>query len=202
MNELSKYIALESVSGKFYVDERGMLHHFEPSIDNDYVIEETECEYNYIFHTQKSIRTFIVPEGVIGFASEVLRYTRVVEKFELPDGLLFIGNTSNQEYDSICVFANCILPSVTVPENVKELGLYAFGHSHIDTLKLPNSIRSPYLRQFKDSHIETLMIPSEWKNFLDISKHNGFNHLMSVSNDESCGFLRWHSTAIDKLIFY
>ena len=202
MNELSKYIALESVSGKFYVDERGMLHHFEPSIDNDYVIEETECEYNYIFHTQKSIRTFIVPEGVIGFASDVLSYTRVVEKFELPDGLLFIGNTSNQKYDSCCVFANCILPSVTVPENVKELGLYAFGHSHIDTLKLPNSIRSPYLRQFKDSHIGTLMIPSEWKNFLDISKHNGFKHLMLVSNDESWGFLRWHSTAIDKLIFY
>ena len=141
MNELSKYIALESVSGKFYVDERGMLHHFEPSIDNDYVIEETECEYNYIFHSQKSIRTFIVPEGVIGFSSDVLSYTRVVEKFELPDGLLFIGNTSNQKYDSCCVFANCILPSVTVPENVKELGLYAFGHSHIDTLKLPNSIR-------------------------------------------------------------
>lgn len=69
MNELSKYIALESVSGKFYVDERGMLHHFEPSIDNDYVIEETECDYNYIFHTQKSIRTFIVPEGVKGVAS-------------------------------------------------------------------------------------------------------------------------------------
>lgn len=126
MNELSKYIALESVSGKFYVDERGMLHHFEPSIDNDYVIEETECDYNYIFHTQKSIRTFIVPEGVKGFASQVLRYTRVVEKFELPVGLLFIGNTSNQKYDSICVFANCILPSVTVPESVKEIGVAYF----------------------------------------------------------------------------
>ena len=37
---------------------------------------------------------------------------------------------------------------------------------------------------------------------LDISKHNGFKHLRLVSNDESWGFLRWHSTAIDKLIFY
>lgn len=32
MNELSKYIALESISGKFYVDERGIMYHFEPSI--------------------------------------------------------------------------------------------------------------------------------------------------------------------------
>lgn len=202
MNELSKYITLESISGKFYVDERGIMYHFEPSIDNDYVIEETECEYNYIFHTHKSIRTFIVPEGVIGFASEVLRYTRVVEKFELPDGLSYIGNNSNKEYGSNYVFVDCILPSVTIPESVKEFGLYAFGYTHIDTLMLPNSIRSPYLRQFKDSHIGTLMIPSEWKDFLDIRNHNGFNHLMPVSNDEYLGFLCWHNTAIDKLMFY
>lgn len=44
MIDLLQYITLESISGKFYVDERGIMYHFEPSIDNDYVIEETECE--------------------------------------------------------------------------------------------------------------------------------------------------------------
>lgn len=206
MIEFSKYITLESISGKFYVDERGILHYFEPSIDNDYIIEETVCEYNYIFRTQKSIRTFIVPDGVKGFASGVLRYIRVLEKFELPDGLLFIGNTSDREYDSSCVFADCILPSVTIPESVKEIGVYAFGGTHIDTLELPSSLRSPYLRQFKDSHIGTLMIPSEWKDFVTIHEHlytfNGLmNGLMPVLFEEQWGFLRWHSTAIDKVIF-
>ncbi len=202
MIDLLKYITLESISGKFYVDERGILHHFEPSIDNDYIIEETECEYNYFFRTHRSIRTFIVPEGVKGFASEVMRYTRVVERFELPDGLLFIGNTSEQEYDSSCVFADCILPSVTIPDSVKEIGVYAFGGTHIDTLQLPSSLRSPYLRQFKDSHIGTLVIPSEWKDFVTIHEHRyTFNGLMPVLFDEYWGFLRWHSTAIDTVIF-
>ena len=202
MIDLLKYITLESISGKFYVDARGILHHFEPSIDNDYIIEESVCEYNYTFRTQQSIRTFIVPKGVKGFAYGVLRYTRVLEKFELPDGLLFIGNISDREYDTSCVFADCILPSVTIPESVKEIGVYAFGGTHIDTLELPSSLRSPYLRQFKDSHIGTLIIPSEWKDRVVIHKpHYTFNGLMPVLFDENWGFLRWHSTAIDTVIF-
>ena len=114
---IPKYI--ESSSGRFLVDNNGIALSFEPSEDNEYIIEETELNTYNQHHPNKSIKTLIVPKGVKGFASDFMRGVRVIEKFELPDGLLSIGNNSfDFEHSQHCVFANCILPSVTIPNKI------------------------------------------------------------------------------------
>jgi hypothetical protein len=101
--------------------------------------------------TNKSIHTFVVPKGVKGFVSDFMRNMHVIERFELPDGLLSIGNNTHDlgDIDAHCVFADCILPEVVIPDSVKEVGSFAFGHSHIESLQLSESLQSPYSRQFK-----------------------------------------------------
>ena len=191
---------IESQSGKFFVDKEGIALSFEPSKDNELIIEDTEFQKNYFYHTNKTLRTFIVPEGVKGFVSDFLRDVRVIEKFEFPDGLLSIGNmSSGLAHKQHCVFANCILPSVSIPESVKEIGNFAFGHSLIDTLQFPPSLRSPYGRQFKDSHIGTLILPKEWENTVSLNEDCSLNVALG---HENFGYLWWPSTRVEKLIFY
>ena len=195
---IPKYI--ESSSGRFLVDNNGIALNFEPSEDNEYIIEETELNTYNQHHPNKSIKTLIVPKGVKGFASEFMRGVRVIEKLEFPDGLLSIGNNSfDFEHSQHCVFANCILPSVSIPESVKEIGNFAFGHSLIDTLQFPPSLRSPYGRQFKDSHIGTLILPKEWENTVSLNENCSLNIAL---NHENFGYLWWPSTRVEKLIFY
>ena len=197
---IPKYI--ESSSGRFLVDNNGIALSFEPSKDNEYIIEETELNTYNQHHPNKSIKTLIVPKGVKGFASEFMREVRVIEKFELPDGLLSIGNNSfsfDFEHSQHCVFANCILPSVTIPDSVKEIGTFAFGASHIEALQLPSSLRSPYGRQFKDSYIGTLVLPKEWE---DIACLDEYKRLKIELDSVNYGYLDWPSTAVDKLMFY
>lgn len=195
---IPKYI--DSSSGRFLVDNNGIALSFEPSEDNEYIIEETELNTYNQHHPNKSIKTLIVPKGVKGFASDFMRGVRVIEKFELPDGLLSIGNNSfDFEHSQHCVFANCILPSVTIPNSVKEIGNFAFGHSHIEALQLPSSLRSPYGRQFRDSYIGTLVLPKEWENIAYFNEHN---RLVIELDSVNYGYLRWPSTTVCKLIFY
>ena len=192
---------VESQSGKFLVDKEGIALSFEPSKDNELIIEDTEFQKNYYANKiSRTIRTFIVPEGVKGFVSEFMRHTRVIEKFKLPNSLLSIGNNSFDIGNEIyCVFANCILPSVSIPESVKEIGNFAFGHSLIDTLQFPPSLRSPYGRQFKDSHIGTLILPKEWENTVSLNEDCSLNVAL---DHENFGYLWWPSTRVEKLIFY
>ena len=191
---------LESPSGKFLIDNNGITLSFEPSEDNDFIIEETESGELYTYNTYKSIRTFVVPKGVTGFASEFMRGVRVTEKFEFPDGLLSIGdNSSDFEHGQHCVFADCILPSVVIPDSVKEIGEFAFGNSRIETLQIPAALCSPYGRQFKGSYIGTLRLPKEWK---DIASLDDQNRLDVKLERENYGYLCWPSTAVGKLMFY
>ena len=80
---------LNSESGTFYVDDHSIVQRFEPANNNPFVDEETEIESNYTYTTHKSIRTFIVPEGVKGFVSGFMRGVRIVDRLvfyiEKPD---------------------------------------------------------------------------------------------------------------------
>lgn len=199
MNE--KLNSMESESGTFFVDDHGNVQRFEPSEDNPIMDEVTDYVNNYIHRTEKTIRTLIVPEVVKGFVSAFMRGVRVIERFELPEGLLSIGNNSFDFEEGVnCVFANCILPTVVIPENVRVIGSYAFGSSHIDVLQLPASLRSPYGRQFKDSSIGTLRLPHEWEDL--VSLDNGCLRIKDVLCTEDYGYLRWPSTYVEKLEFY
>lgn len=191
---------LESESGVFFLDEHGIVEHFEPSIDNPFIDERTE---KGSVVTQKSIRSLIVPEGVRGFVSEFMRRVRVLERFELPNGLLCIGNNSfSIEDEQHCVFANCILPSVVIPETVQVIGDFAFGGSHIDYLQLPATLRSEYGRQFKDGYIGVLKLSVEWKSDVEKDKYGCLLLKGDLRSDRGFGYLRWPSTHVERLEFY
>ena len=192
---------IESPSGKFFINNEGIALDFEPSKENKFIIEDIEYRERYCYRTYKSIRTFIVPEGVKGFVSDFMRNIRVVEKFELPNSLLSIGNNLfGVKHEMHAVFADCILPSVIIPKNVQEIGVFAFGNSHIQSLKLPSSLRSPYGRQFKDSFIDTVFLPSEWNHMNFYVDRNG--GLSFETMHDGFGFLGWPSTKVKKIIFY
>lgn len=194
---MPKYI--ESSSGRFLVDNNGIALSFEPSEDNEYIIEETELNTYNQHHPNKSIKTLIVPKGVKGFASEFMRGVRVIEKLEFPDGLLSIGNNSfDFEHSQHCVFANCILPSVTIPDSVKEIGVLAFAYTNFKTLQFPSAIHSTYGRQFLNSNIGTLMLPKEWENTAYLDEHN---RLVIELDSVNYGYLDL-LTNVDKLMFY
>lgn len=193
---------LKSESGMFFVDDKGIVQRFEPAVDNPFIEEDTEIETNTPTG-YKSIRTFIVPAGVKGFMSDFMRATRIVERYELPEGLISIGNHSfDVEKECHCVFANCILPEVVIPQSVKEIGNFAFGHSQIDMLQLPATLCSPYGRQFKDSHIGTLRLPKEWKDNVALGKYNDLFIKDQWFDNDKYGYLRWPSTYIENLEFY
>ena len=193
---------LYSDSGTFFVNKNGIAQRFKPAGGNPFIEEDAKLNDNYTYTTHKSIRTMIIPNGVKGFVSDFMRGVRVTERFELPEGLERIGNNSfNIDTEESCVFANCILPSVVIPQSVQEISNFAFGHSHIEVLQLPVSLHSPYGRQFKDSYIGTLRLPHEWKNkvSLDDDGHLSVNCTMDT---EIFGYLRWLSTYVERLKFY
>ena len=194
---------LKSESGTFYIDNKGIVQSFEPAADNPFIDEETVIEEGGSYSTCKSIRSLIVPEGVRGFVGGFMRYTRILERFELPEGLLSLGNNSF-DYNTECssVFANCILPSVIIPDSVIEIGLFAFGHSHIDSLQLPESLHSPYGRQFKDSYIGTLLLPKKWDGGVNLGNNGELRLIGWWFNNDSQGCLKWPSTKIGNLKFY
>ena len=192
---------IKSESGAFYTDGNGIVLRFEPSENNPFVEEDTEYNDNYTYNTGKSIRTFVVPEGVKGFVSDFMREVRVLERFELPEGLQRIGSISiNIEEEEHCVFADCILPTVIIPQSIQEIGNFAFGHTHIESLQLPASLHSPYGRQFKDSYIGTLKLPKEWKSdaWLDHESHLNLSNMLATG---AYDYLKWPSTFVRKLVF-
>lgn len=193
---------LYSESGAFVVDGNGIVQSFEPSEGNPLFDEKTELNENYIYCTQRSIRTFVVPDGVKGFVSGFMLGVRVTERFELPEGLINIGNNLYDIKEGVHdVFADCILPTVVIPQSVKEIGIFAFGHTHIESLQLPASLYSPYGRQFKDSYIGTLRLPQEWKGIVSLDEHNGLDVTDSLDAN-TYGYLRWPSTYVERLEFY
>lgn len=189
---------LDSESGSFYIDDYGIIQRFEPVVDNPFIEEAS-----YAFKTNKSIRTFVVPEGAKGFASDFMRGTRVTERFVLPEGLISIGNNSlDIEKEFHCVFANCILPEVVIPQSVQEIGIFAFGHSQIKVLQLPSTLCSPYGRQFKDSHIGKLRLPKEWMDNVALGQYNDLCLNDWWFDNDNYGYLKWPSTFVKTLEFY
>lgn len=155
---------IKNKSGSFFLDANGIVTDFKPSLFNPIIKrKENEPQAYYGYVIKKSIKHLIVPEGVIGFADDFFCDIEVLERFVLPNGLLYIGNNLRTSDSHRNVFAGCTLPEVRIPETVRELGRFAFGHSRIGYLQIPSSIRSRYLRQFKDSSIGTLCLPKEWK---------------------------------------
>lgn len=118
------------------------------SIDNDRL-------ENY----SPAVRTMIVPSGVKGFCDDFFRGGAVTDIFLLPDSLETIGNGEKEPFACECVFADCLLPEVVIPESVRYIGKFCFGASVIEKLVIRAAMDLPYLRQFKDSTIRKLYLP-------------------------------------------
>jgi len=192
---------IENESGRFEIDEQGMVYKFLPSNSNPFIEEITTIKENYFFETRASIRTLIVPFGVKGFRGHFLRGIRVVERFELPESLVSIGSCDSKHDSYSCVFADCILPTVKLPYSLREIGGFAFGHTHINCLYIPESLKSPYERQFKDSYIGTLYLPKAWEKEAHLNR-NGDLKASFISFEGEWGYLCWPSTKIGELKFY
>ena len=154
-NDMDTLNCLKSESGRFYLDESGIVQRFEPADGN--LFDEF-----YDGLCSRHVDTLIVPCGVKGFCDQFMRSVHVRVKFELPQGLVEIGNDEDflSGNDVGCVFANCTLPSVGIPESVQMIGRFAFGNSRIGTLQLPLILHRSYARQFKGSHISVLRLPN------------------------------------------
>ena len=201
VRQIDNKSVLKSESGSFFIDKNGIVQRFEPAEDNPFIEEEAEFNDNYTYTTHKSIRTMIIPDGVKGFSSDFMRGIRVTERFKLPEGLERIGNNSfDINIEEHCVFADCIMPTVIIPSSVKEIGNFAFGHSHIEVLQLPASLHSSYCRQFKDSFIGVLRLPHEWKGMVSLDD-DGHLSVNSTMDTELFGYLRWPSTHVERLEF-
>lgn len=192
---------LESESGLFYLDKEGMLTDFKPSETNPIIKEKIEEPFAYNgYITKESISHLIIPKGVRGFADDFFRGITVTCRFELPEGLLFIGNSFHDNSSHGCVFSHCTLPDVRLPDSLKELGVFAFGCSVINYLQIPSTICSPYGRQFKDSHIKTLCLPKRWRDNFYLDDHSLIKKSLSDGWQKFWGYLVFDAE-IDHLVF-
>ncbi len=200
-NNLARPTTLESESGLFLLDGRGFAYSFEPAASNPFVEETGSVNSNYIIETSASIRTFIVPDGVKGFGNNFMRGSRIIGKIELPNSLVSLGTGFSNDNPCHCVFANCVLPTVKLPNSLHEIGIFAFGHTYIEELYIPKNLRSSYGRQFKDSYIGTLYLPKAWEKDAHLNR-NGDLKASFISFEGEWGYLCWPSTKIGELKFY
>lgn len=152
---------LETESGSF-THVFGNLIDFIPSPDN--VIPggiDARDAWSWsekTIHYSKAIRTFIVPHGIKRIPDGFMNRYAVTESVVFPDSLQSIG-TEDGSIGSCGSFAGCSLPEIVLPESLKVLGNYAFGHCHIEKLVVNPANKSKYNRQFKDSTIKELYLP-------------------------------------------
>ena len=161
----SMYICCES--GLFMCDEYGMLKRFYPSIHN--ILNEQKVRETYTFgksYYKPCVHSLIIPEGVTSLEHDFFRGGYVKDQLHFPRTLVSLGDELNP-----CVFADSCLPDIIIPDNVRSIGEFAFGNSHIKSLRLTRVSRCEYLRQFKGAYIGTLFLPKEcqqqWQHGLD-----------------------------------
>ena len=82
------------------------------------------------------VRHLIIPSGVKSISAEFFRYGCVDEHIEFPDTLISIGEDAHG-----CAFANSCLPDVVIPDSLKNIGVFAFGHSVIKSVRFPLGLR-------------------------------------------------------------
>ena len=185
INIRKRRIILESASGLFECDADGMLLKFYPVSDN--IITEPRIRERYDYTTDyynPHIRHLIMPSGIKSISAEFFRYGCVEEHIEFPDTLISIGEDAHG-----CAFANTCLPDVVIPDSVKILGGFAFGHSVIKSVRLPHGLRCEYARQFKDSHIGTLYLSNTKDEYVSHPEMYGYLNAMNNVDKIIYGFI-------------
>lgn len=186
--------------GCFVCDQNGILQQYIPCDGNMVNLWDKDASDG-----KMAVTNMIIPENITGFVNEFFRFAVVTNTFKLPDSLRSIGTCDRSSGSPACVFANCNLPDVILPEGLYEIGTFAFGKCEIKSLRIPYNLRSPYARQFKDSHIGTLLLPAIYRDG-DVSGGNAdsVQMLRNGNMDGPLGFLgnfKWH-VRIDHIHWY
>jgi len=152
--------------GRFITDENGVL--LEHICNEDIITVDEKHQQSGKGYIEGTYDYLIIPEGVTGFAPDFYRWCNIKNKLVLPDSLTSIGfgNEINSIENYGCVFANCVLPDVILPESLEMIGKFAFGNSRLNSLRIPenlNKLQQCYLRQFKETIIEKLYLPLLYK---------------------------------------
>lgn len=149
---------LKTESGCF-VHIEGIVINFTPNPNNVIPggIDAPDGWSGEIIHYDNAIRSLIVPDGIKGFGDEFLRGWAITESVVFPDSLLYIGTEDGVGG----TFANCFLPEIVLPESLKIIGNFAFGHCYIEKLVVNPANKSKNNRQFKDSTIKKLYLPKK-----------------------------------------
>lgn len=172
-------IIFENESGVFLCGNSGELKRFFPAIEN--LLDKSIIRERYTFHEayyKPCVHSLIIPEGVTSFEHDFLRGGYVKDQLQLPRTLVSLGDKWNP-----CVFADSCLPDIIIPNNVRSIGEFAFGNSHIKSLRLTHVLECEYLRQFKGAYIGTLYLPKECQQHWQMG-FDGYAFLHDANNVE------------------
>lgn len=167
-------LEIRNSSGTFCVDKLGVLQAFCCESENN----ADSCAVQ----DTKKLYTLCIPEGVTVLKENAFRGYTILHKLTLPDSLRLLGTGYG------CVFTDCNLPDVVLPEKVQILGDYAFAHSSLRSLRLPENATWKYARQFKLSNIGTLYLSKKYRvesKDAELSRHiagSGYLHSLRVNN--------------------
>lgn len=167
-------LEIRNSSGTFCVDKLGVLQAFCCESENN----ADSCAVQ----VTKKLYTLCIPEGVTVLKENAFRGYTVLHKLTLPDSLRLMGTGYG------CVFTDCNLPDVVLPEKVQILGDYAFANSSLHSLRLPENAAWKYARQFKSSNIGILYLSKKYRaesKNVELSRHitgSGYLHSLRVNN--------------------
>ena len=170
-----EYVEIENESGLFTIDKNGWLISFYPSIDHKlrYIDFVGGLNINYFKLCLKHLH---IPEGVRFIGNDSMKpsasrfedfcHILVLDEVSLPKSLLAIMPSA---------FSGCVINSILLPENLKQIGVASFLHSKIFRIDIE---KSRFHSQYRLLNAEGLMRVPE-----DLMMYGGRSFKESVINE-------------------
>ena len=162
---------LKSESGLFECDANGRLLNFYPDINN--IVDPSDVNgLQIIKHYSPSVRTLLIPEGVVSLPPNFFRGGFIQDSVVFPKSLTMLGSEFASD-----VFAQASVPDITIPETVSSIGRNAFASSNIRSLYIPKMFNYDNTNQFGNAMIGQLILPKRsYKEKLFDNKKKPYNY--------------------------
>lgn len=170
-----EYVEIENESGLFTIDKKGWLISFDPNIDHKlrYISFVHGLNNNFFKFCLKHLH---IPEGVRFIGNDWMKpsasrfedfcHILVLDEVSLPKSLLAIMPSA---------FSGCVINSILLPENLKQIGVGSFMCSIIFRLDIE---KSRFHMQYNSLDAEGLMRVPE-----DLMMYGGRSFKESVINE-------------------